>query len=45
MIAKDNRGGLPDDLVYDYEGDYVKTAIIDEEMLAKILLKHYEFTF
>lgn len=45
VIAKENRGGLPDDLVFDYEGDYVKTAIIDDEMLAKILLKHYEFTF
>lgn len=45
VIAKGNRGGLPDDLVFDYEGDYVKTAIIDDEMLAKILLKHYEFTF
>lgn len=44
VIAKNNRGGLPDDLAFDYEGDYVKTAIIDEEMLAKILLKHYEFT-
>lgn len=44
VIAKNNRGGLPEDLIFDYEGDYVKTAIIDEEMLAKILLKHYEFT-
>lgn len=45
VIARGNRGGLPEDLTFDYEGDYVKTAIIDEEMLAKILLKHYEFTF